>query len=141
MSNRHGFYHHPLWKVHRRMMDRCYDNKDRAYHRYGGRGIYVDQSWHSLGQFIADMGERPDGMSLERIDNNGPYSKENCRWATSKDQCRNRRSNRIIEFNGISKTLVEWSEITGINRTTITNRLERYGYSVEKALTPGWRSR
>ena len=123
------------------MMDRCYDIKDKAYPRYGGRGIFVDESWHSIEQFILDMGDKPEQMSLERIDNNGPYSKDNCCWATAKDQARNRRSNRIIEFNGVARTLVEWSEITGINRTTIVNRIERYGYSIERALTPGWRAK
>jgi hypothetical protein len=141
MNKTHGLFHHPLWKLHRRMIDRCHDPKDKAYPRYGGRGIYVEESWHSLEQFIKDMGEKPEGMSLERIDNNGPYSKNNCKWATNKEQCRNKRTNRMIELNGVSKTLVEWSEITGINRGTIANRLDRYGYSVEKALTPGWRAR
>lgn len=119
------------WKA---MMDRCTKPTDPAFPNYGGRGIKVCTDWHRLCNFIRDMGEIPEGLTLDRIDVNGNYEQNNCRWITMKEQARNRRSNRTLTFKGQTKLLCEWSEITGIPRTTITQRL-KYGWSVEKTLT------
>ena len=108
-------------------------------------GIKVASRWNCFNNFLADMGERPPGMSLDRIDYNGDYSPENCRWATWSQQSRNRRphgrsDNRFISALGQSMTITEWSKKTGIRRTTISRRLD-LGWSQEKAVTSAVRTR
>ena len=126
------------------MKNRCNNEVDPNYHRYGDRGITVCDKWATFDGFVDDMylsyidavrryGENE--VSIDRIDNDLGYSYENCRWATKKTQANNRRSNRLIEFNGEVKTLAQWSEITGIKRTTIGMRLDTYGWGVDKSLT------
>jgi hypothetical protein len=118
------------------MIHRCCCTTSASYGSYGGRGITVCDEWrHSFEQFLADMGPRPSREhSIDRIDNDGPYSKSNCRWATRKQQCRNRRSSRFVSYDGQSRTLAEWSEITGIKQHTLNRRLWR-GWSAERTLT------
>lgn len=116
------------------MIKRC-TNKNRAfYERYGGRGIYVCNEWLDFKNFLRDMGQCPEGYTLERINNDGPYSKENCKWATKKEQARNRCSNRIIEANGERKTLAEWCEIANLPYARVKARIDKLGWSAESAL-------
>ena len=115
---------------------RCYDTKDKNFHLYGARGIKVSEEWvQSYENFLRDMGRKPDkSYSIERIDNSKGYSKENCRWATSKEQSRNTRRNNNISFNGRTQCLTDWAKEVGISHSTLSCRLFRYGWSIEKAL-------
>lgn len=91
--------------------------------RYGGRGILVCPQWNTFWAFLRDMGERPEGMTLDRIDNDGPYSPENCRWATPQQQARNRRDNVLIELGGRMVTVSEAVVLTGTPRETLEYRM------------------
>lgn len=126
---------HPDVSVFHGIHTRCYNSKCKEYPRYGGRGIKVCERWRKGGfwVFVADMGPRPSPQhSLDRIDCNGDYSPENCRWATKKEQSRNRRDNKVLEFNGLSMTMVEWSERLGIKYRTLVGRI-RKGWPLERA--------
>jgi hypothetical protein len=113
---------------------RCCDENSTAYPFYGGRGIKISNEWlHSFDIFLKDMGIPLEGYSIDRIDVNGNYCKENCRWATSKEQNRNKRNNVRLSFNGVVKCLVNWAEEVKINRATIAGRLKR-GWSEEEAI-------
>lgn len=116
------------------MLARCRTTTHAAYADYGGRGIKVCDEWMEYSRFLSDMGERPHGKSLDRTNNNMGYSKENCRWATPKEQNNNRRNNVLLTLDGVEKTLAEWSAQMGISPHTVSARLLR-GWSVERALT------
>lgn len=113
----------------RNMMNRCYSSNNAEYKNYGARGIVVCQEWHDLEKFAkwaySNGYIEGSNLTLDRIDVDGNYCPENCRFVDMKSQCRNKTNNNIIEFNGESKTIAEWSEITGINRSTITYRHSR----------------
>jgi hypothetical protein len=106
-----------------------------GYRNYGGRGIYIDPSWLNFETFYKDMGDRPPGKTIGRIDNNGPYSKENCRWETAKEQCNNKRTTVYLTYKGETQTVVGWSESLGINYRTLKSRLGR-DKSISQVLTP-----
>ncbi|MEV5950427.1 hypothetical protein [Streptomyces sp. NPDC051993] len=117
------------------MISRTTNPNNHAYHRYGGRGIRVCDRWLAFPNFYADMSPTyQEDLSIDRIDNNGDYEPSNCRWATPKEQQRNKSSNRFIEWRGESRVLADWVDRTGISESTIRRRLER-GWSVERALT------
>jgi hypothetical protein len=108
---------------------------DPAWPNYGGRGILLSPNWTKFSNFIQDMGKRPSQIhSIDRIDNNGIYSKENCRWATPIEQNRNKRNNNYIEVNGDKKLVVEWAEIYGVCSKIINQRIQR-GWSQQMAAT------
>jgi hypothetical protein len=120
------------------MKNRCKNATHRSYPHYGGRGIKVCARWagsDGLKYFIADMGRRPPGMTLDRIDVNGDYCPENCRWATAKTQRRNRRNAPRPRAFGKAQTYAEWAEEYGTSMKVIRLRVQRYGWTLEEALT------
>lgn len=125
------------WKS---MRSRCQDPGNHAFPHYGGRGIEVCERWRKFANFLADMGERPQGMSLERKDNDGNYEPANCKWATRSEQGRNKRSNHVLVVDGVARCLAEWAEITGITREAIYFRL-RSGWTPERAISTPVRRR
>jgi hypothetical protein len=130
---RHGMSHtksHNQWLS---MRQRCENPNNPKYHLYGGRGIMVCDRWQTFENFYADMGERPAGKSIDRIDQNGPYSPENCRWATPQQQARNTRANRLLTVNGKTMCIAEWSDATGLSQDAILSRL-RLGRPPDEAV-------
>lgn len=116
------------------MKQRCDNPKNRFYADYGGRGIGYDEKWKDFEAFFADMGEAPEGLTLERIENSKGYSKGNCKWATRKEQQNNRRNTKMIEYEGKMWPKQILAERFNIDHCTLMNRLKR-GWPIEKALT------
>jgi hypothetical protein len=135
----HGHASHdnrtPTYKTWCKMRRRCFDPHNKDFKHYGERGITVCDSWGQFKTFLNDMGERLPHMTLDRIDNNGNYEKNNCRWATRKEQNRNTRSNRIITYNGRDQPMVAWAEEYGIASSTLRTRIVDAKWSIKKALT------
>lgn len=119
------------WK---KMLDRCNNPKNNYYKNYGGRGISVCKEWYDFNVFLADMGERPIGKTIDRIDNNGNYEPLNCRWATNYEQHNNKSNNHIITYDCMNLTISQLANKTGINRGKLYRRINRLGLSVEKAI-------
>jgi hypothetical protein len=115
---------HNIWKT---IKQRCYNQNLDSYKRYGARGIVMDINWkNSFQNFIKDMGYRPSSKhSIERIDNNKGYCKENCKWATMKEQCGNRRNSVFITLNGETKIISDWCEYFNIKLSTVYSRINR----------------
>lgn len=131
----------PEYRTYSNIKDRCLNPKSMHWSRYGGRGIAICSRWlASYENFLEDMGRRPHGTSLDRIDNDGPYSPENCRWATPREQARNRRNNVRLTFRGETLVLSEWSERVGIALNVLQLRIA-YGWTVERTLTQSVRRR
>lgn len=132
----HGKTATPEWMIWRGMRLRCYDTAQPAYPNYGGRGIKVCDRWTAFENFFADMGERPtEKHSLDRIDCDGDYTPTNCRWATNKQQQRNRRNNIRVEYNGEVKCLSEWAELYGLKQVIVWNRYVCSRWSIHRTLT------
>ncbi len=117
------------------MLTRCTNPAVIAYQTYGARGVTVCDRWRMFSNFLEDMGKRPPDTSLDRIDNNGGYSKENCRWASRKQQSENRRSTKFFEVNGQRMTLSDLSSQFGIAYNTLHARIVRFKWPIEIALT------
>lgn len=126
---------HSLYLTWSSCRSRCGNPNVRQYANYGGRGISVCERWSDFENFVADMGPRPKGFTLERIDNDGNYEPSNCRWASRQDQNNNRRSNRIVEFRGERMSLGNAVQLSGATASygSIKSRLRR-GWSLEDAL-------
>lgn len=131
----HGMHKTPTYNSWTCMKGRCDNESNKDYYNYGGRGISYDPKWKTFKGFIEDMGIRPENMTLDRIDNNAGYTKENCRWVDNKTQSNNRRNTLNITFNGKTQTLKDWSVELGFQYTTLYRRLTKYGWSVERTLT------
>lgn len=133
----HGMVGTVVYKTWENMKKRCTNPNVPNYERYGGRGIKVCDRWlNSFENFYSDMGDLPfEKAQIDRIDNNGDYSPENCRWVSAKENSRNKRNNRKHTFNGETLCLIEWSERTGINYWTLKGRVNKRGYTIERALS------
>lgn len=139
MPYKHGLSNSPEHIAWQRMKQRCYDPHDKRYARYGGRGIRVCAEWRDdFLAFLRAIGPRPTPKhSLDRINNDGDYAPENCRWATAAEQARNRggdRANVWLTHAGVTLCVVDWARRTGLTRQQIENRL-RKGWTAERALT------
>lgn len=137
----HGMAHTKLYWIWKSMNQRCYNKRSKDFPNYGGMGIEVCQEWRKDFKAFSDWAYSAgymEGLSIDRIKGDENYSPNNCRWATAKVQANNIRRNHILTYNGLSHTMSEWSDITGIKYSTLRARINTYKWSVERALTtPG----
>ena len=126
-----GSREHDAWRNMRR---RCLTKTHPEFPNYGGRGILICARWNDFASFYADMGPAPAGLSLERIDVNGHYCPENCKWGTTAEQTRNKRVNHSITANGKTMCLADWARELGVHRANISSRL-KVGWDPVKAVT------
>jgi len=133
-NRKHGFAGTPIYRLWHAMKNRCHHHSCSAYPDYGGRGIKVCERWHDFSNFYKDMGAPPPGMTLDRIDNNGDYCPENCRWASPTLQANNRRSNVKYHTLGGYFTIREISVITGIDDMLIRSRISK-GWTIDRAIS------
>ena len=133
----HGFSHTRLYRIWNGILRRCNNPKSKRYSDYGGRGITVCEEWASDFMCFRSWALKNgycDDLSLDRKDNDGPYSPENCRWATDYVQANNARSNRLITYKGKTQTMKQWADEYGLNYATLLSRLDRNHWPIEKAL-------
>ncbi len=138
LARTHGLSKHPLYRIFRKMVERCENQNCKSYKDYGGRGIKICDEWRT--DFFAfyawaNANGYEAGLSIERINNDGNYEPSNCRWATKIEQNNNRRTSRFIEYSGMICTLSEWSRITNIPAWKISDRIDRLKWSIADALT------
>lgn len=136
-NRKHDKTRTPEYVIWSAMLDRCRNPNNKSFHLYGGRGIQVCPEWEDFSRFLADMGTRPEGMSIERDDTNGNYEAGNCRWATKLEQANNTRTNHRLTAFGETKTLAQWTRDARcvISRAqTLGKRIAR-GWEPEHALT------
>jgi hypothetical protein len=123
---KHGGKGTKTYEVWKNMRQRCNNPKNPQYINYGGRGIKICDRWNNYENFLEDMGETSEGLSIDRIDNDKGYSPDNCRWATRKEQNRNQRKNIHVTINGVTKLLVEWVEAGVMSYSQYFNKLRRH---------------
>lgn len=128
---------HPLYVVWCGIKARCYNPAHKNYADYGGRGIRMCDAWRdSFAAFYSDMGDRPTKRhTIERKENDGDYEPGNCTWATRAEQNENTRQTRLLTFAGITLSIGKWANRLGMQRRTLGNRIDRLGWSIERALT------
>lgn len=139
-NTKHGYSNKRIHRIYYNMRGRCYNPHIERFKNYGGRGIKICDEWlgeNGFKNFVkwAMSNGYDDSLSIDRIDVNGNYEPSNCRWITMEMQYNNKSNSHFITFNGETRTLQEWADITGIDRKTISGRIEKCGWSVEKALT------
>jgi hypothetical protein len=133
---KHGLSHTRIDNIYRSMIARCYKKTDMNYHNYGERGISICDEWKNDKQSFfrwAFENGYSDDLTLDRIDVNGNYSPENCRWATYLTQANNKRNNRLININGEIHTMADWSRVSGVKKATIFDRIKK-GWPEEQAV-------
>ena len=135
---KHGMTQSPIYNIWSNMKCRCLNRNDAQYKDYGGRGILICKAWlDSFETFLSDMGEKPEGLSIDRIDNNGNYEPNNCRWSDRYEQNNNARSNVKITYKGKTLNMAQWARELNINKGTLRSRLNA-GWSTEKAFGSRW---
>lgn len=122
---------YPVWAA---MIQRCNNPSSTAYANYGARGIAVCDDWQQFDGFLQDMGNPPEGMTLERIDNDKGYCKENCKWATRLEQANNRRGLRLVTYGGRTQSLRRWAMELGMHYLTLYRRIVLNGWDVPRAI-------
>lgn len=134
---------HPVYLTWRAMLQRCENPHSVQYYNYGGRSITVCPEWHDAEKFIswalANGWEK--GLTLDRINNNGNYEPDNCRWTTRKEQAWNKRNNHLIIFNGKAQPMSQWAEEINISLQTLSSRINQRNWSIERALTESVREK
>lgn len=135
MQRTHGLSKTRTYNIYLKMVSRATNPNDAHWDGYGGRGIDLCDRWHTFENFLADMGVCPDGLTIERVDNDKGYSPENCKWATMREQCYNRRSNRRSYFNGEILTQTEIAVRTGRHKGTIYRRM-KLGFTPDQIASP-----
>ena len=120
---KHGMYKTRVYRIWVGMHQRCYNKNSNQYHKYGGRGIKVCKRWHKFENFLEDMGEPPEGMSIDRKNNNRGYTPANCRWTNPRKQANNRRTNVYINYDGKKQTIAEWAREYDIPYHVIKHRV------------------
>ncbi len=135
----HGMSNSRIYGIWEKMLQRCYNENSHAYFRYGGRGISVCKEWHKFEPFFdwAVQNGYQKYLSIDRKNNDGNYEPSNCRWATPQQQANNTRKNRLITFEGRTQTMIQWAREKGIKQSTLSMRINKYGWSAEKALRKG----
>ena len=131
---KHGMFGTKIYGIWTQMKKRCFNKNCKVYKNYGGRGITVCKEWMKFENFYRDMGDRPEGKTLDRIKNNLGYCKKNCQWATWEEQENNRRNNRFLTYNDKTQTVSQWAKELNINCSTLFGRV-RNGWNTERALT------
>lgn len=125
----------PTYRTWDHVVQRCTNPESDNYKHYGGRGITICDRWLVFENFLADMGDRPEGKSINRIRNNEGYEKNNCHWATQAEQMNNTRSTRIVQYQGKEYTLNQLSTDHGIKPKTLRRRIDHYGMTIEQAIS------
>ena len=143
MNYKHGLRRHPLYGIWNAMNQRCNNPNVGAYPHYGGRGIKVCEEWGSFEAFYkwSVANGWAEGLSIDRIDNDGNYCPENCRWTDIYTQANNTSSNRFITYNGKTQTEAQWAKELGMNKYTLSSRINLRGWSIERAFTQPVRGR
>lgn len=134
----HGHCNNRLYRTWQNMKGRCYNSHSTRYKDYGGRGITVCDEWlHDFQPFYdwAMANGYDDNLTIDRIDVNGDYEPNNCRWTTSKEQANNTRRNRLITYNGKTQTVQQWADETGISYNALLARINKLNWNIERALT------
>lgn len=125
---------HPLYSIWKGMRERCQNPGHVRYQRYGGRGISVCERWNDFYAFVEDMGERPLGWTLDRIDNDGNYEPDNCRWASPAQQRRNAGRTVMVTHRGKTQCVDDWAAEISVHRTTLRSRAEVRGWDYPAAI-------
>ena len=133
-KKKHGYSKSPSYVSWNAMIQRCTNLNNPSHKNYRGRGVKVHNRWRKFENFLEDMGERPSGTSIDRINNNGDYEPGNCRWSTQREQTSNTRRSRRLTFKGETMTVTQWAEKLNIHSQTLFSRLRR-GWSTKETLT------